>query len=584
MVHKLDRRSWMLRLSAIGIGGVTFQRALAHKAVVSGTVTAQMIQDAQWIADVELTDQEKEKLLRQLQTQSENERLLRQVEMDPDLGPASVFSPYFFAEHLPEDLRSERDQSQVKPALDATWSLSSLKRADRIDWNDDVQVAQSSIVDQAAALRSAKITSQRLSEIYFERLKKYDPILRCVVTLTEELAMKQAKKADRELAAGDDRGLLHGIPWGAKDIIAVPPYPTTWGGKPYRNQVRPNIATVAERLDQAGAVMLGKLSVGTYALGDVWYDATTKNPWDVTQGSSGSSAGSSSAVAAGLCTFALGSETLGSIVSPTRRCRVVGLRPSFGRVSRFGCMPLSWTMDKIGPIARYAVDCGIVLGAIQGTDGRDPTVVDRPLAWLGPLDVSGLRVGVTESELSPSEKIVLELLKSQGAQIVAIDYPKTLPQQALLVGLDVESASMFDGLFRNAESEEDFGLWGASFRKSQFVRGIHYVQSLRARTLLIQETERILRKVDFVLGGDDLLRTNLTGHPSMIVRCGSQKLESRPRTESDSNGDSVDPMRFGPRTIKLTAKFFADAMLVAVAHHIEKALPPEPVLPPMFAE
>ena len=573
----------MVKLSAIGIGGLTFQRALAHKAVSSGAVTAQMIQDAQWIADIELSDAEKDALIKQLQSQTENERKLRQVPMDADLGPASVFSPHFFAEHLPEDIQTN-DAANKETVVQRSWRFeTSNANSNAVDWNDEVAVAQTGIIEQAAALRSGKITSVRLAEIYLGRLKKYDPILRCVITLTESLALQQARRADQELASGKDRGLLHGIPWGAKDIIAVPPFPTTWGGNPYREQVRPNIATVAQRLNDARAVMLGKLSVGTYALGDVWYDATTKNPWNVSQGSSGSSAGSSSAVAAGLCTFALGSETLGSIVSPSRRCRVMGLRPSFGRVSRFGCMPLSWTMDKIGPIARHALDCGIVLNAIQGIDGKDPSVVDRSFVWPTNFDVGRLRVGVTESQLSASERIVLEQLKGDGVQIVPIEYPNTIPQEALLVGLDVESAAMFDGLFRGTESEADFGLWGQAFRRSQFVRGIHYVQSMRARTLLIQETERVLRGVDVVLGGDDLLRTNLTGHPSMVVRCGSQELDAR-TTPDNENGAKVDaPKKFGPRTIKLTAKFFNDAMLVAIADYIQRKLPPEPVLPPMFS-
>ena len=579
----------MLKLSAIGIGGATFQRALAHKAVESGSVSAAMIQDSQWIADIELTDEEKEKLLKQLQAQCEHERQLRKVEMDTDLGPSTVFSPYFFAENLPED-NASKDNTDVAGAdtrpqeRQSTWKLNSFEVTSRIDWNEPVQIAQSSIVDQAHGLRSGKITSQRLTEIYLERIKRFDPILRCVVTLTEEYALEQAKRADKLFAAGEDRGILQGIPWGAKDIIAVPPFPTTWGGKPYRDQVRPNIATVAQRLNQAGAVMLGKLSVGTYALGDVWHDATTKNPWNIAQGSSGSSAGSASAVAAGLCTFAIGSETLGSIVSPTRRCRVVGLRPSFGRVSRFGCMPLSWTMDKIGPIARYALDCGIILSAIQGVDKKDPSVVERPFDRIEQIEIKKLRFGVSLSQLSQSELIVLERLREAGAEIVSFDYPNTLPQESLLVGLDVESACVFDSLIRKAQSEEDFGKWGDSFRKSQFVRGIHYVQSLRARTLLIQETERALRNVDVVLGGDDLLRTNLTGHPSMIVRCGTQNLDNRSRSENENDQKSETPIRFGPRTIKLTSKFFGDAMLVAVGNYIEAMLPPDPVLPPMFSE
>jgi Asp-tRNA(Asn)/Glu-tRNA(Gln) amidotransferase A subunit family amidase len=585
----MDRRAWLVRLSAIGIGGVAFQRALAHKIVVANAVSSEMIQDAQWIADVELTDAEKDGLCKELQEQLNGDRKLQLLKLDTDVGPASAFVPYFFAENLVEenaDANKGISKSKLasKNRIDPSWGATKL--AEQVDWKDELSVAGSGILAQAAAIRSGATTSLRLTELYLDRIKRFDPMLRCVVTLTESHAMEQAKRADQELASGNDRGLLHGIPWGAKDIIAVPPFPTTWGGKPYREQVRPNMATVAQRLNDAGAVMLGKLAVGTYAMGDIWYDATTKNPWNVAQGSSGSSAGSASAVAAGLCTFALGSETLGSIVSPSRRCRVMGMRPSFGRVSRYGCMPLSWTMDKIGPIARHAIDTGVVLSAIQGADGKDPTAVDRALQYPGSFDLSKLRIGITDKQLSASERVVLGQLRSDGATIVEIEYPDTIPQDALLVALEVESAAVFDALIRTSTTDDDFGLWGESFRKAQFARGIHYIQSLRARSLLIQETERVLRNVDLVLGGEDLLRTNLTGHPSMIVRCGSQEQRIRSNT-SESNAeeaaeDTPEPKnKMVPRTIKLTSRYFADGILIAMGDYIQRKLPAEPHLPVM---
>ncbi len=576
-----NRRAWMTQLTAIGIGSVAFQRVLAHKASESGAVTSAMINDAQWMADIELTDKEKESLVKQLQDQSENERKLRRLQLDADTGPAMAFVPHFFAETLPEDLAEQASKKQfLATSMDASWKDRLQRGVDTIDWQDERSVAASGILEQASALRAKKTTSQRLTELYLDRLKRMDPALRCVVTLTEELAIRQAKQADSELAQGKDRGLLHGIPWGAKDIIAVPPFPTTWGARPYRDTVRPHLATVAQRLNDAGAVMLGKLSVGTLAMGDIWFDATTKNPWNIEQGSSGSSAGSCSAVAAGLCTFALGTETLGSIVSPSRRCRVMGLRPSFGRVSRYGCMTLAWSMDKVGPIARHAIDCGIVLNAIQGSDGMDPTVVDRPLTW-PEFDIKKLRVGYVPSQLSDSEQLVFDKLKDAGATMVPIEFPSTIPQGALMVGLDVESGAMHDPLFRTAESDGDMGLWGPSLRKSQFARGIHYVQSMRARTLLIQETERELRKVHVLLGSEDLTRTNLTGHPSMVVRCGSQELPA-PRRTRERPDDATEPSRpatMAPRVIKLTARFFADPWLIAIADYVESQMPARPELP-----
>ncbi len=579
-----NRRAWMIQLSALGIGSVAFQRALAHKASVSGVITPQMINDAQWIADVELTDREKETLAKQIQEQTENERKLRALNLDADVGPAMAFVPYFFAENIPDGRNFHDFPNTPKPyagKIDSSWSARAKQYANSKtdNWDDEVAIAGSGIVEQALAMRAGRLSSQRLTELYLRRIKKFDPVLRCVVTLTEELAMQQAKKADEERWSGNDRGLLHGIPWGAKDIMAVPPFPTTWGAKPYRETVRPNQATVVHRLEAAGAVMLGKLAVGTLAMGDIWHDATTKNPWNVEQGSSGSSAGSCSAVAAGLCTFALGTETLGSIVSPARRCRVMGLRPSFGRVSRFGCMTLAWSMDKVGPIARHAIDCGIVLSAIQGTDGLDPTVVDRALVWPDSFEIKNLRVGYIKSQMSESEQLVFDKLQSDGAKMVSVEFPQTIPQHALMVGLDVESAAMHDPLFRTAESDGDMGLWGPSFRKSQFARGIHYIQSMRARTLLIQETESVLRGVNVILGGDDLVRTNLTGHPSMVVRFGSQELTSLRRgSEPDAKAESK-PVVIAPRTCKLTSRYFGDAALIAVADYIERQIPANPELP-----
>jgi Asp-tRNA(Asn)/Glu-tRNA(Gln) amidotransferase A subunit family amidase len=564
MAAQLDRRAWLTRLTAVGIGGIAFQRALAHKAVSVGEITTAMIQEAEWIADIELTDQEREALQKQLIAQRDGERKLRDLKLDVDVGPASVFRPYFFAERVERDAAASRD---VVFAIDPSWSLQLLRpRAREVDWSNEESIAHSGIIEQAIAIRSKSITSLALTELYLRRLKKADTELKCVVTLTEELAREQAAKADQELLAGKDRGILHGIPWGAKDIIAVPPFRTTWGGQPFREQVRPDLATVANRLNAAGGVMLAKLSVGTYAMGDIWFDGTTKNPWNTKQGSSGSSAGSAAAVAAGLCTFAIGSETLGSIVSPARRCRVSGLRPSFGRVSRFGCMPLSWTMDKIGPIARRAIDCGIVLSHIQGEDQLDPSVVERPLELPNWESLSKLKIGYVDSQLSESEKQVFDLFKSAGAELVPITYPDSPAMRGMLIGLDVESASVFEELFRTAQSETDFGLWGPEFRSAQFVRGTHYVQSLRARSLLIEDTERVLRTVDVVLGSDDLLRTNLTGHPSIIVSCGSQTSET---------GKAM------PRTIKLTSRYFADGKLVAVGDWIQRELPPMPELPRM---
>jgi len=245
-------------------------------------------------------------------------------------------------------------------------------------------------------------------------------------------------------------------------------------------------------------------------------------------------------------------------------------------------MTLAWSMDKVGPIARHAIDCGIVLSVIQGTDGMDPTVVDRPLVLPPQFSVKKLRVGYVKTQMSESEQLVFDRLQSDGAEMISIEFPRTIPEEALMVGLDVESAAMHDSLIRSVESDGDMGLWGPSFRKSQFARGIHYIQSMRARTMLIQETERVLRKVDIVLGGDDLVRTNLTGHPSMVVRFGSQEVPTSRRGIEQDSSDTGKPKVFAPRVIKLTAKYFGDAWLVAVADYLERQMPCNPRLPSMF--
>ena len=266
----------------------------------------------------------------------------------------------------------------------------------------------------AHLVRTKQVSSVELTKLYLDRLKKYDPALLCVVSLTEELALKQAKQADEEIAAGKYRGPLHGIPWGAKDLIAYPGYKTTWGAGPYKDQTLDTKATVAKRLEEAGAVLVAKLTLGALAMGDQWFGGMTRNPWNVKEGSSGSSAGSAAAVAAGLVGFAIGSETLGSIVSPCTRCGVTGLRPTFGRVSRHGCMTLSWTMDKLGPIARSVEDCALVFGAIHGADGLDPTAVDRPFDWPAKKGPKGLKVGYFETKKSPDERKELKMLKDLG--------------------------------------------------------------------------------------------------------------------------------------------------------------------------
>jgi Asp-tRNA(Asn)/Glu-tRNA(Gln) amidotransferase A subunit family amidase len=382
-------------------------------------------------------------------------------------------------------------------------------------------------------------------------LKKYDPALLCVVSLTEELAPKHAAAADREIAAGRYRGPLHGIPWGAKDLISYPGYKTTWGAGPFKEQTLNVKATVARKLEEAGAVLVAKLTLGALAQGDNWFGGTTRNPWNVKQGSSGSSAGSASAVVAGLVGFAIGSETLGSIVSPCTRCGASGLRPTFGRISRAGCMTLSWTMDKLGPICRSIEDCALVLGAIHGADAGDAAAVDRPFRWPCPRDLRSLRVGYVEGKKDAKDRKELEVLRELGVKLVPIEMPTKYSAETSTI-LNAECAAAFDELTRNGVNE-GIGSWGGTFRQGQFVPAVEYIRANRIRTLLMRDMETIFEKVDLYAGGFfDLGITNLTGHPTAVMPNGEYK------------ANEILSMMF-------TGRLFGETELLAVAHSYQQA-------------
>lgn len=386
------------------------------------------------------------------------------------------------------------------------------------------------VTELAELVRTRQVTSMELTEMYLARLKRHDAQLHCVVTLTETLAREQARRADAEIAAGRWRGPLHGIPYGAKDLLAVPGYPTTWGTTPYRDQVLADTATVVRRLEEAGAVLVAKLTLGELAWGDVWFGGQTRNPWNLKDGSSGSSAGSASATAAGLVGFAIGTETWGSIVSPCTRCGVTGLRPTFGRVSRAGAMALSWSMDKIGPIARSADDCAVILDAIRGPDGLDPTVTDAPYRIPTRLPLDRLRVGYLKSLFEgdyparANNAASLATLRQLGARLEPVELPPG-PVDALAFILSAEAAAAFDeltrsgGLDRMARQTRD--AWPNVFRSARFIPAVEYIQANRLRTRLVVDTNALFENIDVLVApafeGDTLLRTNLTGHPCVVV-------------------------------------------------------------------
>jgi len=535
----LSRRRALSLIGALGIGSIAFQRALAWQAEQAGKITPEMIQQAEWIAGITLSDEDRKAIAGSVERDQRRYEALRKVELSNSVAPALAF----FAAP-PQEAGAEIRRGDVHPI-----ESSAPERP-----QSDEDIAFLPVTELSALIRSRKVSSVELTKLYLERLKRYDDLLKCVVTLTNDLALKQAEKADREIAAGRYRGPLHGIPWGAKDIISWPGYKTTWGAGHYKEQSLDTKATVARRLEEAGAVLVAKLTVGSLALGDQWFGGMTRNPWNPEEGSSGSSAGSTAAVVAGLVGFAIGSETLGSIVSPCRRCSASGLRPTFGRVSRYGCMTLSWSMDKLGPIARSIEDCALILGAIHGADPHDITAVDRPFSWPPRRDVQSLTVGYFEGNRPAEEQKAREQLKELGVKLVPVKLPSKYPFNPLTLILNTEAAAAFDEITR-AGVHDGIGRWGNTFRTGQFVPAIEYLRACRVRTLVMREMEEMMRPIDAYIGGDDLTLTNLTGHPTVVV----------------PDGDRDKSPHGQPGTITFTGKLFGESNLLALAHAYQQA-------------
>ena len=465
------------------------------------------------IAGLQLTAEELEMMLPGVLDNLRGYEAMRAKSLDNAVMPAITFTPALPGiAAAPTPLAGE---PIPLPEVDRPASLESLAFAD--------------IPTLASLIRSRKVSCVELAQLFLERLRRHDATLHCVISLTEERALAQARALDEELAAGKWRGPLHGIPYGAKDLFAVKGTKTTWGAQPFRDQVIETDATVIEKLDAAGAVLVAKLTLGALAMGDVWYGETTRNPWSPERGSSGSSAGSASAVAAGCVPFALGTETLGSIISPSRRCGNSSIRPTFGRVSRHGGMALSWTMDKVGPMARSIHDAALILEVIAGVDGRDPTVVDLPCPAPPDFDPKGLKIGVPRGSFSRSERhqVILKELESLGAEMIDVDLPE-FPVWPMMVILHAEAAAAFDELTRSNRDDELVAqspdAWPNLFRIARLIPAVEYIRAQRLRTLLAHDFAKLMKTVDLLVvpgfEGATLGITNLTGHPSAIVPCG----------------------------------------------------------------
>ncbi|MFW6383630.1 MAG: amidase [Nanoarchaeota archaeon] len=473
------------------------------------------IASAEKLIGLQFDKSERDSLMDNVNDQKSSYGKIREVEIDNSTAPAFLFDP------VPGWMDIQKVQR------DLNWGLPS----DVEIPEDKSQLAFYSVPELATLIKQRKITSEELTRIYLDRLKKYGDTLKCVITLTEELALEQARRADNEIQEGKYRGVLHGIPYGLKDLITVEGYKTTWGAAPYKEQELDGNATVYKKLEEAGAVLVAKLSMGALAWGDVWFGGVTKNPWDMEQGSSGSSAGSASATVAGLVGFSIGTETWGSIVSPSTRCGASGLRPTFGRVSRAGAMALSWTMDKIGPICRTAKGSAMVFDAIKGPDNIDLTVKDYAFNFDASKDVSSLKVGYLKNLFEEdygakqNDSITLQKLKEMGVELEEVSLPEDLPVEAMNFILNVEAAAAFDKLTRTEKDDELTrqvkDAWPNVFRSARFVPAVEYIQANRMRTMVMDEVNKLFIDYDVIVtpsfGGNQLLMTNLTGHPCVVI-------------------------------------------------------------------
>ncbi|AEU34586.1 amidase [Granulicella mallensis] len=617
----IARRRFLAVSTAAGLGGTLFPGTLFALATrpsagaptpANGSMEAQpdlrgwpaitpeMIDAAAAIAAIKLTNEQKQMMLDGLTGQRNSALRVRTLNLANSVAPADVFNP------VPTGTLSPHPAAPLPVKLGTAPSISGIS-ASALTFQEDA-VAFATVRQLGEALRLRKLTSVALTKMYLARLKRYDPSLHFVITLTEERALAQAAQADREIAAGKYRGPLHGIPWGAKDLLAVKGYPTTWGAAGFEQQRFDEDAEVVKRLDAAGAVLIAKLSMGALAQGDLWFGGRTRNPWNPRQGSSGSSAGSGSAVAAGCVGFAIGTETLGSISSPSTRCGATGLRPSFGLVPRTGGMALTWSMDKIGPIARSVEDCALVLNAIYGPDGRDQSVQPAPFHADLTLDIRKLHVGYLKSafdlpvfqplsaeasdKLSAAERAdreqehrrdfdrnlydaklaaaTLDRLRAMNVTLTPVELP-TFHFSALLNILEAEAAAAFDELTISGRDALLTGQksydWPNGFRTARFISAVDYIQAQRARTLAIAAMHKFFLDFDVIVtpsSGAQLTATNLCGQPAVIVPNGLRGEDAPPfSAEKDEWPDYGGPGT--PVSITFLAPLYGEAKACALA-------------------
>jgi Asp-tRNA(Asn)/Glu-tRNA(Gln) amidotransferase A subunit family amidase len=541
---------------------LSLSQAKAEQPAADSSINLVDITHAEKMIGLSFTDAERDSMIDELKGQLKAFEQLRSLSLQNAISPALVFRPF------PAGFTWTNNPSKCE------WSDPIVKERPKRDAN----LSFLSLSDLAELVRTQKISSVDLTRFFLNRLKKHDSTLHCVITYTDSLALAQAAKADAEIKAGHYRGLLHGIPYGLKDIISVRGYPTTWGSPLYKERQFDMDATVYQKLTSAGAVLLAKLTVGEFAYGDVWFGGKTRNPWNPDSGSSGSSAGSASAVSAGLLPFAIGTETWGSIVTPSTLCGATGLRPTFGRISRAGVMSLCPSMDKIGPICRSVEDCAIVFNAIYGLDPLDPATVDASFSYTPDVNFTKLRIGYLKADFEKDTAWLkqtegtLYFLRKFGAKLVEIEVPD-YPIMSMSIIVTAEAAAMFDELTLTNQDDkmvrQSKDAWPNLFRAARFIPAVEYIQAQRLRTLVIEQMAEVMSKVDLYITPslDDrtTLLTNLTGHPAVVV----------------PNGFTKDGI---PTSICFIGRLMDEATLLAVAKAYEDATGFNTYPPPLFAK
>jgi Asp-tRNA(Asn)/Glu-tRNA(Gln) amidotransferase A subunit family amidase len=530
----MDRRTWMQLITILATaregqaqqrGGATTPPQGAGRGGRGGQggfgnqpmrVAKEQVVAALKLLGLEFQDAEIDTMMRGVNSALFNYESLRKADVPLDVEPAFTFRPGL----------ADRTPMKGPQRFSTTIAQAARKAPSNLE-----DVAFWRVVDLAPLVKSRALSSTDLTRMYLERMQKYSPQLLCLITLTEDLAMEQAAAADKEIRAGKYRGPLHGIPFGLKDLFDTKGILTTFGAEPYQTRVPDRDATVVERLRAAGAVLIAKLSMGALAQGGLWFKGMTKTPWNTEVTSSGSSAGSASATAAGLVGFSLGTETLGSIVSPSQACGTVGLRPTYGRISRYGAMGLSWTMDKVGPICRGVEDCAIVLNAVYGPDGRDRSVGTDPFHWEPRKPLAAMKIGILQKDFDRAQGEQKKIwdqaigdLNKAGVKMTPTEFVEDGPSIRFL--LSAEAAAAFDDITRDGQvrnlSGQTPGDWPNQFRTSRLIPAVEYIRAQRARTQLVEKFERFMADWDaIVMPPNSLLTTtNLTGNPQVVMKCG----------------------------------------------------------------